>query len=49
MFVDGGTKTAQALVAKDVQFGATAPSGVVAADSGGADLVMVGGFVNVPN
>lgn len=49
VFVDGGTKTAQALIAKDVQFAATAPAGSVAAVSGGADLVLVGGFVNVPN
>ncbi len=49
MFVDGGTKTAQALIAKDVQFASTAPSGAVAATAGGADLIMVGGFVNVPN
>ncbi len=49
IFVDGGTKTAQALVAKDVQFGVTAPSGPVAADAGGADLIMVSGMVNAPN
>ncbi len=49
LFVDGGTKTAQALIAKDVQFASTAPSGAVAATAGGADLIMVGGFVNVPN
>lgn len=49
VFIDGGTKTAQALVAGDVKFAATAPSGAVAADSGGADLVLVGGFINVPN
>lgn len=49
VFIDGGTKTAQALIAKDVQFASTAPSGAVAATAGGADLIMVGGFVNVPN
>ncbi len=48
-FVDGGTKTAQALVAGDVKFAATAPSGTLAATTGGADLILVGGFVNVPN
>ncbi len=49
VFVDGGTKTAQALISKDVQFAATAPSGAVAATAGGADLIMVAGLVNVPN
>ncbi len=49
VFVDGGTKTAAALASKDVQFAATAPSGPVAASSGGADLIMVAGLVNVPN
>jgi NitT/TauT family transport system substrate-binding protein len=49
IFVDGGTKTAQALVSKDVQFAATAPSGPVAAAASGADLVLVAGLVNVPN
>lgn len=49
LFVDGGTKTAQALIAKDVQFASTAPSGPVAATAGGADLIMIGGIVNVPN
>ncbi len=49
LFVDGGTKTAQALVSKDVQFASTAPSGPLAATAGGADLVLIGGLVNVPN
>jgi NitT/TauT family transport system substrate-binding protein len=49
LFVDGGTKTAQALVAKDVQFASTAPSGPVSATAGGADLILVGGIVNAPN
>jgi ABC-type nitrate/sulfonate/bicarbonate transport system substrate-binding protein len=49
LFVDGGTKTAQALVAKDIQFASTAPAGSVSATAGGADLILVGGLVNVPN
>ncbi len=49
LFIDGGTKTAQALVSKDVQFASTAPSGPVSATAGGADLILIGGLVNVPN
>jgi NitT/TauT family transport system substrate-binding protein len=49
LFVDGGTKTAQALVAKDVQFAVVAPSSAVNATAGGADLVVIGGLVNVIN
>jgi NitT/TauT family transport system substrate-binding protein len=49
VFVDGGTKTAQAMVAKDVQFGVMAPSSAVNATAGGADLVTVAGLVDVIN
>ncbi len=49
IFVDGGTKTAQALIAKDVQFGVVAPSSAVNATAGGADLVLIAGLVNVIN
>ncbi len=49
VFINGGTKTAQAAIAGDVQFAVTAPSGAVNADAGGADLVLVTGLVNVIN
>lgn len=49
LFVDGGTKTAQAMVAKDVQFGVVAPASAVNATAGGADLVVIAGLVNVIN
>ncbi len=48
-FVDGGTRTATALVSKSLQFAVVAPSGPVGATAGGADLVVIGGIVNVPN
>lgn len=48
-FIDGGTKTTAALISKDVQFASTAPSSPVAAASGGADLIMIGGVINSPN
>ena len=47
--MDGGTKTATALISKDVQFAITAPSGAIAASAGGADLLLIGGLVNTPN
>ena len=49
VFINGGTQTAQAAVAGDVQFAVTAPSAAVNADAGGADLVLVTGLVNVIN
>ncbi len=49
VFVDGGTKTAQAMIAKDVQFGVMAPASAVNATAGGADLIAVAGLVNVIN
>lgn len=49
LFVDGGTRTATALIAREVAFGVTAPSGPVAATAAGADLILVAGIVNVPN
>lgn len=48
-FINGGTQTAQAAIAGDVQFAVTAPSGAVNADAGGADLVLVTGLVDVIN
>jgi ABC-type nitrate/sulfonate/bicarbonate transport system substrate-binding protein len=49
IFINGGTQTAQAAIAGDVQFAVTAPSGAVNADAGGADLILVSGLVNVIN
>ncbi len=49
IFVDGGTKTAQAMIAKDVQFAVMAPASAVNATAGGADLIAVAGLVNVIN
>jgi NitT/TauT family transport system substrate-binding protein len=49
VFINGGTKTGQALVAKDVDFAVMAPSSAVNATAGGADLVAVAGLVDVIN
>ena len=49
LFVDGGTRTATAIVSREIAFGVTAPSGPVAATAAGADLILVAGIVNVPN
>jgi NitT/TauT family transport system substrate-binding protein len=46
IFIDGGTKTAQALIANSITFAAIAPSAPINAVAGGADLVIVAGLVN---
>ncbi len=49
VFIDGGTKHAQALIAKDVQIGYTSGAPIVSANAAGADLVLIAGIVNKPN
>lgn len=49
IYLDGGTKHAQALISKDVAIGVTSAAPVVSADAGGADLRLVAGLVNVLN
>ena len=49
VFIDGGTKHAQALISKDVAIGVTSAAPVVSAAAGGADLELVLGIVNVIN
>jgi NitT/TauT family transport system substrate-binding protein len=46
VFIDGGTKTAQALIANSISFAAIAPPAPIDADAGGADLVIIAGLVN---
>lgn len=49
VFIDGGTKHAQALISKSVDMGITSAAPVVSADAGGADLELIAGIVNVLN
>ncbi len=49
VYIDGGTKHAQALISKDVSIGITSAAPVVSATAGGADLELVAGLVNVLN
>jgi NitT/TauT family transport system substrate-binding protein len=49
IFIDGGTKHAQALISKDVQIGYTSGAPIVSADAAGAELVLIAGIVNKPN
>ncbi len=49
LFIDGGTKHAQALISRDVSIGVTSAAPVVSADAAGADLVLIAGLVNHPN
>lgn len=49
IYIDGGTKHAQALISKDVSIGITSAAPVVSAAAGGADLELVAGLVNVLN
>ncbi|MCL4393713.1 MAG: ABC transporter substrate-binding protein [Chloroflexi bacterium] len=46
IFIDGGTKHAQALIAKSVDIGISSAAPVVSADAGGADLELIAGLVN---
>lgn len=49
LFIDGGTKHAQALISGDVQIGYTSAAPVVSANAAGAEMVMIAGIVNKPN
>lgn len=49
LFIDGGTKHAQALISRDVAIGVTSAAPVVSADAAGAGLVLIAGLVNHPN
>ncbi len=49
IYIDGGTKHAQALISKDVAIGITSAAPVISATAGGADLELVVGLVNVLN
>lgn len=46
IFIDGGTRHAQALIAKEVSIGFSSAAPVVNAATGGADLVLIAGVVN---
>lgn len=46
IFIDGGTKTTQALLSKDVQYAFVAPDSLINANAGGADTVLVAGLMN---
>lgn len=46
VFIDGGTRHAQALIAKEVSIGFSSAAPVVNAAAGGADLVLIAGVVN---
>ncbi len=46
IFIDGGTRHAQALVSGDVSIGFTSAAPPVNATAGGADLVLIAGVVN---
>ncbi|MBI3756335.1 MAG: ABC transporter substrate-binding protein, partial [Deltaproteobacteria bacterium] len=48
-FISGGGNVARALVSGDLQIGVLAPSNIVEATAGGADLVAIAGLVNVMN
>ncbi|HEX9076063.1 MAG TPA: ABC transporter substrate-binding protein [Anaerolineae bacterium] len=48
VFIDGGTKTAQALLSQDVQFAFLSPDSLVNANAGGADMVILAGLMNKP-